>query len=125
MVMSVVVVAFIIDLIRVPELVVYIYRKLTAKTMLETKNIPPPRCSYEILSSLVPRAGEAKSRAANYVVALYIRAYMNRKNRVSSPICVVFHRYGFTRIFGGTTSGTTTLIDRFGREFSLLLIHGG
>ena len=31
-------------------------------------------------------------------------------NKVSSPICIVFHRYRFTRIFGGTTSGITALM---------------
>ena len=42
---------------------------------------------------------------------------------MTSPTCVVFHCYGFTRIiFGGTTSGITTLIDQFDREFSLPLI---
>ena len=45
------------------------------------------------------------------------------KNRVSSQICIIFHRYGFTRIFGGSTSSITTLIDRFSREFSLPLIE--
>lgn len=49
--------------------------------------------------------------------------YANLNKRVSSPTCVVFHCYGFTRIFGGTTSGITTLTDRFDCEFTLPLIE--
>ena len=53
----------------------------------------------------------------NRFVQQGIEPYTNRKNKSEQPN----HRYGFTRILGGTTSGITALIDWFGHEFSLSL----
>ena len=65
---------------------------------------------------------EAKSHAADYVIALYSKLW-NRTQTVKNRVSQWVHRYGFTRIFGGSTSSITTLIDQFDCEFSLPLIE--
>ena len=47
-----------------------------------------------------------KSSVANYVITLYSKVMNCTQSRLNSPLCSVLHRYGFTRISGGTTSGT-------------------
>ena len=81
---------------------------------------PLPLFHWCILKSR--RAWEVKSRGQlrNRSVQQGIEPYTwTVKNWVSSPICVVFHCYRFTSIFGGTIDGITNVIDQ---EFSLPII---